>query len=101
MAKTFSQEEKQRWIDMIEIQKQSGLSIAQWCRENKIIAHCFYYWKDKLFPQTLTRSDFVELTDKNESGISVVFNHLRIHLEKGFDPLTLKTCLDVIRKYPC
>jgi len=101
MAKTFSQEEQQKWIDIIQTQQQSGLSISQWCRENKIRAYCFYYWKSKLFPQTLTRSDFVELNDKNESGITVVFNQLRIHLEKGFDPLTLKTCLDVIRKYPC
>ncbi|NGX55606.1 MAG: hypothetical protein KR126chlam2_01243, partial [Chlamydiae bacterium] len=36
MAKTFSSEEKQKWIDIIQTQKQSGLSIAQWCRENKI-----------------------------------------------------------------
>ena len=101
MSKSLSQEEKQKWIDIIQTQKQSSLSIAQWCRENRITVHSFYYWKDKLFPQTLARSDFVELNDKNESGITVVFNQLRIHLEKGFDPLSLKTCLDVIRKYPC
>jgi len=33
----------QQWLQMIRDQKESGLSIQAWCRENNISENCFYY----------------------------------------------------------
>lgn len=38
----------QRWMQMIQSQKASGLTIKQWCLENHISEHCFYYRQQKL-----------------------------------------------------
>ena len=33
---------------MLKEQKSSGLTIRDWCRENNISTHCFYYRQQKL-----------------------------------------------------
>lgn len=38
----------QQWLAMIQDQKQSGLSIKAWCRENGISENCFFYRQHKL-----------------------------------------------------
>ena len=38
----------QSWLQMIQAQKESGLSIKRWCLENHISEHCFYYRQQKL-----------------------------------------------------
>jgi len=49
MSQAFSEEQKQHWKGNIVAQKNSGISIAARCRQNKIADHVFYYWKRKLF----------------------------------------------------
>lgn len=34
---------KQQWLELLEQQKQSGLSVAAFCRDQDISAKCFYY----------------------------------------------------------
>ena len=53
MAQPFSEELKQQWKENILKQRQSGLSIAAWCRQNGIVVHNFYYWQSKLLPKPL------------------------------------------------
>lgn len=36
------------WQDTIEKQKESNLSISQWCKENGIKKTRFYYWNNKI-----------------------------------------------------
>jgi len=38
----------QSWMQMLQAQKASGLTIKQWCLENQISEHCFYYRQQKL-----------------------------------------------------
>ena len=38
----------QGWLAMIRDQKQSGLTIKEWCARNQISEHCFYYRQQKL-----------------------------------------------------
>ena len=62
MPKPTSKEKRLDWETKICQQKQSGLSINQWCRKNQITKGSFHYWKDQLFSKPkLTRDSFIEL----------------------------------------
>lgn len=56
------------WVDIIQEQKASGLSVRAWCRENDIGQGRFYYWLNKLrkatleqFPEELKKTTFVPI----------------------------------------
>lgn len=102
MPKPTSPEKMLEWEDKIQQQRQSGLSIEKWCKQNQIAPHIFYYWKTRLFPKPpLTRSSFTELTASQETGISIEYQGIRIHLDKCFDSTTLKSCLSALKSFSC
>jgi len=110
MPQPFSEEQKQQWKERILKQRESGFSIASWCRKNNIVIHNFYYWQDKLFPKTiLDRSAFTEIPDQNrtvvpdlkKTGIIIEYQQIRIHLDRHFEPKTLKQCLEVLKEILC
>ncbi|KGJ97958.1 IS66 family insertion sequence element accessory protein TnpA [Thalassotalea sp. ND16A] len=41
-------QKKQHWLTVIEQQKQSGLSISSFCKNNQITVSTFYLWKKRL-----------------------------------------------------
>ena len=102
MAQPLSEEKKQHWREQFQKQRDSGLSIKQWCYENQITEHAFYYWRARLLPKpTLSRSQFTEIADSKNVGISIEYKDMSIRLDSNFDPLTLKKCLAVLREIPC
>ena len=102
MSKRFSEEKRLEWKERILKQQASDLSIDKWCHQNQIPAHCFHYWKGRLFPkQTLNRSSFTELTNANESGVFIEYHGVRIYLDRYFDPSILKRCLYALREIKC
>ena len=110
MSLPLSEEQRLQWKERIISQKNSGISIAAWCRQNEIGDHLFYYWKRKLFPeQTITLSSFTELPPEKgnscskieRSGIKLEYQNVSIHLDKHFDSLTLKRCLTVLKGEIC
>ncbi len=110
MSQPFSEEQKQQWREKIISQKNSGISIAAWCRQNEIADHLFYYWKRKLFPEpAITLSSFTEVPFEKEgqcletknSGIKIEYGEIHIHLDKCFDSPTLKRCLSVLKGAAC
>lgn len=109
MPKPFSEEKKQQWKVNILKQRESGLSVAVWCRENNFNTHNFGYWQKKLFPKILGSSDFTEIKDKKNSenfiekgtGITMEYQGVRIHLDKQFDLSVLRRCLEVLRSAAC
>ena len=38
----------QQWLQMVQDQKSSGLTVKDWCLENHISENCFYYRQHKL-----------------------------------------------------
>jgi transposase-like protein len=103
MPQPFSEAKKQEWKKRILQQGESGLSIAQWCRENDVSSHNFSYWRDKLFRKAalavaLDRSTFTELADKRRvtvsdperKGITIEYHKIRIHVEEQFESSALK-----------
>jgi hypothetical protein len=108
MGKPSSEEVKHQWLEKIQKQRASGLSIQSWCKANNIINHVFYYWEKKIFPKSIVdRSDFVELSNKKNadalirSEIFIEVQGMRIHVDRQFDPSTLKQCLKVIKEMSC
>lgn len=59
-----------------------------------------HYWKKKLVPE-IDRSGFTELTAAKDVGITIEYHHLRICLDKYFDPAALKQCLCVLMEIQC
>ena len=38
----------QQWLQMVRDQKESGMTVEAWCRDNNISKHAFYYRQHKL-----------------------------------------------------
>lgn len=76
MTKPFSTKQKSEWKKKIFDQKESKLSISDWCRQNQVAVHQFYYWKAKLFPrESLERTSFTELQDKIQTNVHESADH--------------------------
>lgn len=98
MPKPISEEKKIEWETKIRLQRESGLSIERWCRQNQSTPCSFYYWRDRLFPKTqLTRSCFTELPADKGTGIVIEYQGIRIIIDKAFDPAALRSCLMALR----
>ena len=37
-----------QWFPIVKACHESGLSVKEWCKQNNIIDHQFYYWQRKL-----------------------------------------------------
>ncbi len=102
MPKSISKEKKLDWTTKIRQQKESGLSINEWCRKNQITKGSFHYWKNHFQPDiSLTRSSFKELPVDQGTGISIEYQGVRILINKCFDPTTLKNCISALRGLSC
>jgi hypothetical protein len=102
MTRSVSKESNQLWKENILKQRDSGLSIASWCRQNGVVVHVFYYWQNKLFPKApFNRSAFSEISQGKEAlktGVVVEYEGFNIHLSQYFDPSVLRRCLEVLKK---
>ena len=95
MPTPSSPEKRLEWETKLHQQKESGLSVDRWCRENHVTSTSFYYWKERLYPKPL-RLSFAELSDAKGTGITIEHRNLRIRIDKYFDPSVLKRCLSVL-----
>lgn len=105
-----SEEVKQQWKERVLKQRESGLSMAAWCRNHNIAVHSLGYWRDKFFPKNteLSRSDFCEIPSKNKvtgvldkPGLFLEYQGVRIYVEKAFEYSSLKQCLRAIKEAQC
>lgn len=106
MPKSSSPEKAQKWREHILKQEKSSSSISSWCHQNNISTHVFHYWRNKLYPKRdrkvdLSRNCFTELIDRQGTGITLECQDIRIHLDKQFDPSTLKQCLKILKEIKC
>jgi len=91
------------WEQKIQKQKQSGLNVSRWCRENQIPYNTFIYWKRRFVRVVpLERKSFVELAENSsKSGIQLECDGIKVIVEKGFDFSTLAKCLQALRSSQC
>lgn len=102
---TEKMERRRFWQEHVERQQASGLTQREYCQEQGLRLHCFWYWKGRIHP----RKAPVQLVEARigdsrtilhpDSPLSLTVNGLyRIAIEKGFDPLTLKQLLHTLRE---
>jgi hypothetical protein len=97
MGKSLSPEQKQTWIEKIQRQQKSGLTIEKWCTENEISSHVFHYWKKRLFPCVIDRNSFSELTDQKACLLNINYQDVHVHIKAP----SLKQCLSVLKELKC
>jgi len=97
-----SPEKRLEWETKLRQQKESGLSVDRWCRENQVTSTAFYYWKERLYPkQLITQSSFAELTETKGAAIAIEYRGFRIHVDRSFDSVALKRCLSLLKEIKC
>jgi hypothetical protein len=102
MSISPSPEKRLEWETRLRQQKESGLPVGRWCRENQITSTSFYYWKNRLYPKpSLIRSDFAELTEAKGKAITLEYRGFRVHVDRTFDSVALKRCLSLLKEIKC
>lgn len=102
MGRSCTDKQKQEWNELIQNQRRSASTVANWCRKNNVTVPQFYYWQRRLKENpVLTRESFAELVDNKDPGITLEFRDVRIHLTRQFDPMTLKNCLQALQGIKC
>ncbi len=95
---------KAEWKHKLEQWVSSGKTMADWCREQNISIHTFYYRRSQLMSPVKVaggdRNKFIELIDKpfGMSGISIDCCGVTVHLASDFHPASLIQCLQTLRK---
>lgn len=97
MGKPFSSEKRQAWVERINAQQQSGLSIEKWCKKNQTAPYVFHYWKRRLFPKSIERSSFTELIDQKNCSIDIEYQNVHIRITSP----NLKQAFQALRELKC
>jgi hypothetical protein len=96
-----------QWQEKVRAWEASGESASTWCKENKISVNTFSGWKKRLKKFNVNsdraESEFIELKDRvqSDSGITLEYNEIKIHLRDKFDKTVLRQCLDCLRDTLC
>ena len=103
MLEPISLETRSEWAEKIRQQRNSGLNATSWCRKHQIAYSTFVYWKDCLSLKVHIRHpSFIKPSDAfTTAKVSIEYQGVRIHLDKGFDLAALKNCLSALRKIQC
>ena len=98
-------ERRQFWEGHVDHWKTSGLTQAEYCRQNDLRVHSFWYWRKRFCPKN-TSATLVELPIRGAlsgpflnlpASLCLVINGLcRIEVTKGFDPETLKQLIETL-----
>jgi hypothetical protein len=91
-----------KWRRLISEQMRSGKSVAVFCRERKLCAPHFYWWKKRLRENTTARFVEVQVAESpantpGDSRIEVrLQNGRRLMVGRGFDPEHVRGLLAVV-----
>ncbi|HRS97562.1 MAG TPA: hypothetical protein P5040_05200 [Smithella sp.] len=84
------------WREVIETQKTSGISIADYCRSRDMRTNVFYAWRRRISKCQMDKQGFIELRSPvsgMNTGIRIVSGNLCIEVQRNFDPSVLRTVL--------
>jgi hypothetical protein len=101
MSSPASEEKKLEWKNLIEQQRQSGLSVEKWCLREQVRPYTFRYWKEKLFQKPLQKSSFAELNMKRPDAISLQARGLYVRLGPDCDPNLRKQLFALFAEVSC
>jgi hypothetical protein len=89
----------QEWTEKITAWRDSGLSIAAWCRQAGESYYRFIYWRKRLQPKHAEGAGtgkFVEIRVAH-SPLCLECNGIYLHVERGFDRDLLSDILAVLK----
>jgi hypothetical protein len=97
--KTHLEAKRSVWKAHVERWESSNQSVVQWCREQDLPYKTFLYWRKQFAKKPVVdRASFLELSSEStESGVSIDYNGMCIHITKAFDPKTLLDCLQTLK----
>jgi hypothetical protein len=95
-------EKRQFWEDHVQAWQQSGLTQAEYCRQNNLKNHRWWYWRKRISHPSETNVTFVPLrfssSKLSRAGISVVTpNGYRIECDNGVDVSKLRQLILTVR----
>ena len=95
-------------IRLINECRQSGMTDADWCRENGIAVSTFYNWVSRCrkaaadhLPEQHTASRMHQTNLDNSHTIEVSMNDVTIRISNDADPVLLTRTLRLIRETSC
>jgi len=97
-----SKEKRKFWENHIQAWQQSGLAQVEYCRQNHLKNHQWWYWRKRISHPPDPNVSFVPLRFSSRqisrSGISVVTpNGYRIEIDDGFDFSKLRQLITAVR----
>ena len=97
-----SKDKRKFWENHIQAWQQSGLTQVEYCRENHLKNHQWWYWRKRISHPSDTDVTFVPLrfssSKISQAGIRVVTpNGYRIELDHGFDFSKLRQLITAVR----
>jgi hypothetical protein len=105
-----------RWLELIQKQQASGMSIRSWCRRENLSEASYHWWKRKLIrldseacfkkphpsePMTFTEIVRPELNESRvgNAGYEIILDQpMRVRVGKGFDPHDLGRILSLLQE---
>jgi hypothetical protein len=88
----------EEWTEKLIAWRESGLSIAAWCRENSEGYHRFRYWRKRLEQPELNKAGrFVELNFA-AAPICLECNGVYVHVAPDFDAHLLADILALLKR---
>ncbi|ADU32139.1 IS66 family insertion sequence element accessory protein TnpA [Evansella cellulosilytica] len=92
------------WNKRMEQWRDSGLSMAAWCRQEEVNIHQMYYWKRK-FDQSSEENqppiEWINISHSNDEGFEtplyITVDHLSIEVRPTVDRRLLSDVLNLLR----
>ena len=105
IARIKNEVKLKQWAEMVQCRNESGLIVADWCRQNGVNLKTYYY-RLKRVRQALCRNieqqDIVPITPEEDpepsaEKIEISVGNVKITLPDTFNPETLRRLLGVLK----
>lgn len=93
------------WSKLVEDCRNSGLTVAEWCKEHGIATSTYFVWQRKVFKAVASRQEvcFTEVPVVQPSQpagtvmASMQYGDVRVDVYAGADTATLQAILQAVR----
>ncbi len=99
----MNSELKNLWAQRIVEQRNSGKSIAGWCKENSLKINQYYYWRKKLSADEEYSKQQVEWLSVQINPRDIVLDSIKVQIgpatidiRKGFNPQLFNQIVQVL-----
>jgi len=93
---------RQKWVDLIREQQQSGKAVKMFCQERGVSEPSFYSWRKRLKVSHPVRFALVDASGPGANDSLpielVLASGDRLRIAPGIDTATLRTVLSVLRE---